>query len=57
VDTEFLEIYNKESFGKRALPQLEALSKEDLILGETPAFHISHAKAFLTRHEIKVADD
>jgi hypothetical protein len=33
------------------------LSKEDLILGDKPAFHISQAKAFLNRHEVKVTED
>ena len=32
TDKKFIEIYNKEFIAKRALPQLEALSKEDIIL-------------------------
>lgn len=36
---------------------MEPLSKEDLILGDKPVLSISHAKAFLQHHEVKVADE
>ena len=57
VDKKFMEIYNKEFVAKRALPQLEALSKEDMIVETQTAFAVSSLKSFLESHEVKVDEE
>lgn len=57
VDKKFMEIYNKEFVAKRALPKLEVLSKEDLVLDNNPAFAVSSLKCFIESHEVKLADE
>ena len=58
IDKKFMDIYNKEFVAKRVLPQLEVLSKEDIILeGNESAFTISNLKTFLDSHEVNVADE
>lgn len=57
VDKKFMEIYNKEFVAKRALPKLEVLSKEDLVLDNNPAFAVSSLKYFIESHEVKLADE
>lgn len=57
TDKKFIEIYNKEFIAKRALPQLEALSKEDIVLEAQSAFTISNLKYFLESHEVKVDEE
>ena len=57
VDKKFMEIYNKEFVTKRALPQLEVLSKEDMVVENQTAFTVSNLKNFLANHEVKVADE
>ena len=47
VDKKFMDIYNKEFVAKRALPKLEVLSKEDLVLDNNPAYAVSNLKWFL----------
>lgn len=57
VDKKFMELYNKEAVAKRALPQLEVLAKEDLVLDNNPAYAISNLKCFLEAHEVKLAEE
>ena len=57
VDKKFMDIYNKEFVAKRALPKLEVLSKEDLVLDNNPAYAVSNLKWFLENHEVKLAEE
>ena len=57
IDKKFMDIYNKEFVAKRALPKLEVLSKEDLVLENNPAYAVSNLKWFLENHEVKLADE
>ena len=57
VDKKFMEIYNKEFVAKRVLPQLEVLSKEDMVIENQTAFAVSSLKNFLEKHEVKVDEE
>lgn len=57
VDKQFMNIYEQEVVTKRALPALEPLAKEDVIVDQKPEFCISFLKDFFKSHEVKVGDE
>lgn len=56
VDSDFINIYNKEFHLKRSLPTVEITSRDDLVLKDNPALSISILKQFLEKQEIKLTE-